>query len=343
MQIHHSLLLVSLCHALAITCDQGEYAATVIPTGRRRRRRAVVSYKCKVCAPGTYLNLHAHKEEACFSCPSGLWTDQVGATTCQGTTKCPAGSWGNLGAKAPNQPCHSCSPGFVQSLAGQGECHSCSSGLFSAQSGGLTCTPALASHPNGCTAGAYGPVTSTSASAATCTPCKRDTYSSHTGSETCHSCESGTYQPQTGQTQCLKAPDCPRYYTWSTTQDQCVIRHQYIKYLAAVVWPTFILNFGMKCYSDNWYALFFVYNIIVCIGVGAHATKMQGELISDGSFYTMVGFLAIGTGAFCVNLLCLLGEGLKKLSCLEKVRQPPTGKVASDAEVKRLDRMSQVV
>ena len=70
---------------------------------------------------------------------------------------------------------------------------------------------------------------------------------------------------------------------------------------------------------------------------------MQGELISDGSFYTMVGFLAIGTGALCVNLLCLLGEGLQKLSCLEKVRQPPTGKVTSDAEVKRLDRMSQVV
>jgi hypothetical protein len=120
-----------------------------------------------------------------------------------------------------------------------------------------------------------------------------------------------------------------------------VIRHQYIKYLTAVVWPTFILNFGMKCYSDNWYALFFVYNIFVCVGVGAHATKMQGELISDGSFYTMVGFLSIGTLALSVNLMGII---YSNTSCVKCVRTPPhKGKVVSSIELKRLDKMQSVV
>ena len=349
MHLHHALLLASLGSVLAITCDPGEYAAPIRPpvrTGRRRRRSSSFNYQRKTCPPGTYMNLHAHNEGACFQCPSGMWADQTGATQCKGTAKCAAGSWGILGATAPSQPCHACSPGFVQPLAGQGECHPCQSGTYSAQSKGLSCTTANVASPDGCVAGTYGPIAATSASQATCTACATDTYTSHIGTETCQPCERGTYQPKPGQTQCIKAPRCERYYTWSTTEDKCVIRHKYLKYLSAVVWSTFLLNFTMKCYSDNWYTYFFIYNIIVCIGVGAASTRIGGELISDRSFYTMVGFLSIGTTALGVNLMTIMYAGLSKLSCVTLSRQQPRGyrgSVASVTELKRLDKVHNVV
>ena len=147
-----------------------------------------------------------------------------------------------------------------------------------------------------------------------CKPCPAGTFmdlQAHSEGA-CRSCGSAMHQLKPGQTHCMESV-CDRYYAWSKTDEKCVLRHKYLNYLTTVMWPTFVINFAMKCYSDNWYAYFFIYNIFVCVGVGVAATRLGGGLISDGSFYTMAGFLSVGTLALCVNLCCAVREGVSRL------------------------------
>jgi hypothetical protein len=164
----------------------------------------------------------------------------------------------------------------------------------------------------GCGPGEYVAVRGTTQP---CKPCPAGTFmdlQAHS-ERACRPCGSAMYQPKPGQAICLEAL-CDRYYAWSKTDEKCVLRHKYLNYLTAVMWPTFVTNFGMKCYSAfSWYDYFFIYNIFVCIGVGAETTRIRGGLISDGSFYTMAGFLSIGTLALGVNLCGALREGVLHL------------------------------
>jgi len=338
MRLYSLLLSLGTVHTLK--CDQGQY---VYSSSTRRRRRKSSIESCKVCVPGTYMNLHAHSQDTCFSCPSGLWMDSSGATGCNGIKKCGPGSWGIIGAVAPNQPCNLCTKGSVQPRAGQAKCHSCQSGTYSSTSGDTVCTPTDVAHPNGCGAGRYGRIAATSAGTATCTDCVPDTYAPHSGTDACRPCGRGTYQPKSGQSHCLLIPSCDRYYTWSRDTLTCVIRHTYIKYLSAVIWTTFILNFGAKCSVDYWYTKFFIYNFFVCIGTGSKSSSMGGGLITDKSFYTMMVFLSIGTLALCVNLMMIAYYYVSGIKCVKLTPRPPPGDVASVKELKRLDNMHSVV
>ena len=105
--------------------------------------------------------------------------------------------------------------------------------------------------------------------------------------------------------------DCGRYDTWSTETESCVTRHTYLRYLIIANASVFLFNLATKCQRSTWYTWFFVYNILINIGIGSVTFSYQGKPISDQSFYIMVGLLGVGTAALVVNYLLIIREGCR--------------------------------
>ena len=171
-----------------------------------------------------------------------------------------------------------------------------------------------------------------------CESCSPGTFMDHLvhSEGACFSCGTAMHQIKPGQPHCVES-SCDRYYTWSNTNNKCMLRHKYLKYLTTVLWSTLIANFAMRCYSDNWYAYFFIYNIIMCIGVGTATIRLGGGWISDKSFYTMTGFLSVGTLALCVNLAVILRDRVSRAKGRTSV------KVQTVTELQRMSEMQEAV
>jgi len=123
---------------------------------------------------------------------------------------------------------------------------------------------------------------------------------------------------------------CQRYDTLDKSTGTCVIRHPYVRTLVFITMLTFLLNFVTKCQRENWYTVFFFYNIVVCLVVGAQTTFMAGGPISDTSFYTMSAFVALGTLALFLNLVTVVWWYVK---CKHPVNQTGLVKLEVDQVV----------
>ena len=116
---------------------------------------------------------------------------------------------------------------------------------------------------------------------------------------------------------------CEVYSTWSNEKMSCIARHSNVGVLCLISLATFFINLGTKCQKTCWYSNFFFYNFIVCLGIGIECIRPTGGMISDTSFYTMSGFLSIGTLALCSNIVCIVigylcGKHTREVSPLAK-------------------------
>jgi FtsH-binding integral membrane protein len=114
----------------------------------------------------------------------------------------------------------------------------------------------------------------------------------------------------------ISTPECHRYDTWSSKTNSCVTRHVYLGHLVIVNACVFMFNIATKCQRSTWYTWFFVYNILINIGIGSVAFSYQGKPISDQTFYTMVGLLGVGTVALVVKYILII-----KGRCRRIIRQ----------------------
>lgn len=308
-------------------CDPGQYLY-VKQRSYRRRRSIRSTYSCQSCTPGHYMDLYRHTQESCPPCPSKMWTDVVGATSCKGTESCPAGSQGPLAMTAPGAQCTLCEAGKIQPHVGSGTCHNCYSGSYADGLGKTTCTDAVS---GGCPAGKFGKLAATSVSETTCSPCGIDTYSAHPGESVCIACEKGRHQPMEGGTTCTAYDRCGSGTTLNTLARKCVTRHAYLGILRAVAWTTWVVNFLTCCANTGTeeirgvYGPFMGMNVFIGLGIGIESTRSGGGRIGEPAFWTMVAFQAIGTLALVVYLVCIAWKSCPKCN----LPTPPASRLDS--------------
>lgn len=259
------------------SCEKGSYMVT---RGRRRRTGLTT---CRQCIGGRYMDKTTTVPNDCFQCPSGKWTSDKGSVGCTGGPVCPAGKWGTMGAVVSNDKCHTCVTGKFQSVAGQGSCLSCPSGEYSSNIESISCMGTK------CLPGKYGDRFSTTQGS--CKTCSSGKFASVSGAFECTVCPRSKYQHNVGEASCNDYLSCGNYYTFDVQLEECVQTHKYIKELSYVAWGSFVLNFCAICFSLGDHTKQYLIAWFSSMVIGIHS--MIGGMFSDGSFYTMCGFICV--------------------------------------------------
>ena len=258
-----------------LSCEAGSYMAT---SGRRRRAGLKT---CKQCIGGRYTGKASTTPSDCFQCPSGKYASGLGNMACTGGPVCAAGKWGTMGTIVQADKCKSCVAGKYQPVSGQGSCLSCPSGEYS------TTTDSISCEGNKCLPGKYGD--RFSIAQGSCKTCPSGKFTDVGGDFECHACPKSKYQHNVGEASCNDYLSCGNYYTFDAPSEECVMTHKYIKELSYVAWGSFVLNFFATCGSVDDHTGKYLITWFSSMVIAIHS--MVGGWVSDGSFYTMCGFI----------------------------------------------------
>ena len=165
-------------------CSAGTYAAP----------GSVSVSGCAGCVAGKYDD-DSEASTPCIDCPTGTYSDTVGATEC---SACFAGTYAAPGSAScvecvagkydddsdASTPCIDCPVGTYSDTVGATECSACSAGTYAA--------PGLAS-VSGCVECAAGKYDGDSDASTPCIDCPAGTYSDFTGTIECSVCSAGAY------------------------------------------------------------------------------------------------------------------------------------------------------
>ena len=174
--------------------------------------------QCRACKIGMYAVRQTiapaslAQLPACFSCPSGRYSDQIPTfqrpillehcqrcargmfTTFLGGTLCFSCPKGWFATKSGSQNCSECDAGFYQNNEKETACVSCESGNYQDQRAQFNCS----SCPKGWFA--------TKSGSQNCAECDAGFYQNNEKSTACFSCPSGHFQDKRGRSNCSSCP-----------------------------------------------------------------------------------------------------------------------------------------
>ena len=217
----------SRCNATSNTqcdpCSAGKYSAV----------GAIREDQCLLCSRGKFSvqgSVHCAECEAgkygpevemsaCFDCPPGFYSEDVGQTSTATCQACVAGTYSGLAGAVREQTCILCSSGSFSTGSGQSTCQHCPISA-SSPAGSLTLADCE------CNAG-YTPSGNTTLAIIlemeefTCGPCERGSFKARGGIGECTLCEAGRFSDMEAASACSQCPLNSMSATGATTQEDC--------------------------------------------------------------------------------------------------------------------------